>query len=208
MHISTIEITPIKVLGNNVDFSTIEITLEKRRGNNVNFSTNEITSKKLRGNHVDFSTNEITSKKVRGNHVNFSTSKITSKKYAEMTWKFVEIWSSTYDVISTANRRGFDVVCPLGGKYGVISLVSMFPSRVMVLKLPKKGILFLQFCVDLSKKSKYIKAIYIYISERSRYALSENGIVYYTLFYCSRDIRFEVKDLCLISAESASFLIF
>ena len=96
-------------------------------------------------------------------------------------------------------------MCPLGGKYGVISLVSVFPSRVMVLKLPKKGILFLQFCVDLSK---YIKAIYIYISERSRYALSENGIVYYTLFYCSRDIRFEFKELCLISAESASFLIF
>ena len=169
------------------------------------FRPAKLHRKKLRGNHVDFSTNEITSKKVSGNHVNFSTSKITSRKYAEMTWKFVEIWSSTYDVISTANRRGFDVVCPLGGKYGVISLVSVFPSRVMVLKLPKKGILFLQFCVDLSK---YIKAIYIYISERSRYALSENGIVYYTLFYCSRDIRFEFKELCLISAESASFLIF
>ena len=171
----------------------------------MDFSTIEITSKKVRGNNVDFSISEITPKKVRENHVDFSTIEITSKKYAEMTWKFVEIWSSTYDVISTANRRGFDVVCPLGGKYGVISLVSVFPSRVMVLKLPKKGILFLQFCVDLSK---YIKAIYIYISERSRYALSENGIVYYTLFYCSRDIRFEFKELCLISAESASFLIF
>ena len=96
MPISTIEITLIKVRGNNVDFSTIEITSKKVRGNNADFSTIEITSKKVRGNHVDFSTSEITSKKVRGNHVDFSTIEITSKKYAEMTWKFVEIWSSTY----------------------------------------------------------------------------------------------------------------
>ena len=113
MHISTIEITPIKVRENHVDFSTIEITskkargnhvdfwtskitLKKVRGNNVDFSTIEITWKKVHGNHVDFSTSKITSKKVPGNHVDFSTIEITLKKYAEMTWKFVEIWSSTY----------------------------------------------------------------------------------------------------------------
>ena len=50
---------------------------------------------------------------------------------------------------------------------GVICLVSMFPSWVMVFKLSKK-VHFLQFCADLSKKSKSIKAIYIYASERSR----------------------------------------
>ena len=43
-------------------------------------------------------------------------------------------------------------------KNGVICLVSMFPSWVMVLKLSKK-VHFLQFCADLSKKSKSIKAI-------------------------------------------------
>ena len=43
---------------------------------------------------------------------------------------------------------------------------------------------FLQFCADLTKKSKSIKAIYIYASERSRYALSENGTVYYAMTYC------------------------
>ena len=48
-------------------------------------------------------------------------------------------------------------------KKGVISLVSMFLSRVIVLKLSKKVILFLQFYADLSKKSKYVKAIYIYV---------------------------------------------
>ena len=46
-------------------------------------------------------------------------------------------------------------------KNGVISLVSMFPWRVIVLKLSKKMILFLKFCAELSKKSKY----YIYASD-------------------------------------------
>ena len=72
-------------------------------------------------------------------------------------------------------------------KNGVICLVSMFPSWVMVLKLSKK-VHFLQFCADLSKKSKSIEAIYIYASERSRYALSENGIVYCAMTYYFGDI--------------------
>ena len=57
----------------------------------------------------------------------------------------------------------------------------------MVLKLSKK-VHFLQFCPEFSKKSKSIKAIYRYASERSRYALSENGIVYYAMTYYSGDI--------------------
>ena len=58
----------------------------------------------------------------------------------------------------------------------------MFTSWVMVLKLSKKGH-FLLYCADLSKK-----AISVYASERSRYALSENGIVYYAMTYCFGDI--------------------
>ena len=77
----------------------------------------------------------------------------------------------------------------VNGKNGVISLVFKFPPRVIVLKLSKKGILFLQFCACLSKKSKYIKTIYIYASEKSCCALSENGIIYYTAIYCFGDIR-------------------
>ena len=38
--------------------------------------------------------------------------------------------------------------------------------------------MFCNFITDLSNKSKYIKEIYIYASERSCYALSENGAVY------------------------------
>ena len=72
-------------------------------------------------------------------------------------------------------------------KNGVICLVPMFPSWVKVLK-SSKNVHFLQFCAVLSKKSKSIKAIYIYACERSRYALSENGIVYYAMTYCFEDI--------------------
>ena len=41
----------------------------------------------------------------------------------------------------------------------------------------------MQFFADLSKKSKFVKVIYIYASERSCYALSENGIVYCAMAY-------------------------
>ena len=50
----------------------------------------------------------------------------------------------------------------------------------MVLKWPKK-VHFLQCCADLSEK--YIKAIYLDVSESSCFALSENGIVYYAICY-------------------------
>ena len=72
-------------------------------------------------------------------------------------------------------------------KNRVICLVSMFPSWVMVLKLSRTEH-FLQFCADLSHKSKSIEAIYIYTSERSRHALLENGIVYYAMTYSFEDI--------------------
>ena len=67
-------------------------------------------------------------------------------------------------------------------KTGFICLVSMFHSYVIVLKLSKNGHI-LQICADLSNKSKSIKAIYIYASERHCYALSENGIVCYSMTY-------------------------
>ena len=54
-------------------------------------------------------------------------------------------------------------------KNGVIYLLSMFPSWVMVRKLSKKKVHFLQFCADLNKKSKSVEAIYTYVSESSHY---------------------------------------
>ena len=70
----------------------------------------------------------------------------------------------------------------VGQENGVICLVSMLLSWVIFFKLSKK-VHFLQFCADLSKKSKSIKAIYIYTFERSPNTLSENGIVYYAMTY-------------------------
>ena len=113
VYFSTYKITSKKVSGNNVDFLARESTLKKVRGNNVDFSNIEITSKKVRGKNVDISTIEITSKKVRENDMDFSISEITLKSYVEMTWKFVEVWSSLYrrniDVESTSIRRGVPV---------------------------------------------------------------------------------------------------
>ena len=75
-------------------------------------------------------------------------------------------------------------------------LVFMFSSRVMVLKLSKK-VNFLQFCADLSKKSKYIKAVYIYASERYCHAPSENDIVCYAMIYCFGDIKVWIQRTLL-----------
>ena len=44
---------------------------------------------------------------------------------------------------------------------------------------------FFQFCAD---SVKYFKAIYIYASETSCYAFSENFIVYYAMTLCFKDI--------------------
>ena len=59
-------------------------------------------------------------------------------------------------------------------------LVFMFLSWVMILKLSKQ-VNFFNFVLTLAKKSKYVKAICIYASERSRYVLSENVIAYYAM---------------------------
>ena len=102
-----------KVSRNIVDISAKEIRTKKVRRSKVDFSTIEITSKKVRGNNMDFSTIKITFKKVRRNKVEFTISEITSKRYVEMTWKFVDIWSSTYrrniHVESTLISRGVPV---------------------------------------------------------------------------------------------------
>ena len=74
----------------------------------------------------------------------------------------------------------------LDEKNGVICLVSKYPSWVMVLKLS-----------EFSNKSKSIKSTYIYTSERSRYATSENGIGYYTITCCFGDIRVWSQNILL-----------
>ena len=73
-------------------------------------------------------------------------------------------------------------------KWGHLSSFHVPFLRVMALKLSKK-VHFLRFCANPSKKSKSIKALSIYASERSRCERSENGIVYYAMTYCFGDTR-------------------
>ena len=72
-------------------------------------------------------------------------------------------------------------------KWGHLSSFHV-PSELWSLNWLKKCV-FLQFCADLSKKSKPINVIYIYASERSCYELSENGIVYHAMIYHFGGIR-------------------
>ena len=72
----------------------------------------------------------------------------------------------------------------------------------MIIKLLKK-VHFFSFVLTSAKKSKYVKAIYIYASERSRYALSENVIVYYAMTWSFEDIsvwnRKTLVNFCWVS---------
>ena len=86
----------------------------------------------------------------------------------------------------------------------VFCLVSMFPSWVIVLKLSKK-VHFSEFCADMSKKSKSSKEIYIYASERSCYAFSENGIVYFAMTYSFGDIRIWSQRILLNFSWASMF---
>ena len=65
-------------------------------------------------------------------------------------------------------------------KNGVFYLVSMFPFRVTIFKLPEK-VYFLEICANLSKKPKSIKSIYTNVSENSLNTLS---MVYRGLSQC------------------------
>ena len=69
----------------------------------------------------------------------------------------------------------------------------------MVLKLPKI-VHFLQICAEINKKSKCIKAIYLYSSERPYHVLSKNSMFYRGLSNSSQNIE---EQNILKSAESA-----
>ena len=112
-----------------------------------------------------------------------------------------EFWAFSNSEMNITNRLE-----KVDEKNAVICLVFMLPSWVMVLKLHKSA--FLQFCADLSEKSKAIKAIYMYASESSRYTLSEIDVVYYAMTYCFNHMSVWSNNFWGISAGSASFFIF
>ena len=69
----------------------------------------------------------------------------------------------------------------------VICLVSMLVSCLMVYELCKI-VHFFQLCADLQKEPKYVKIIYIYLSESSHYTHLENDMVCRGLSHHSLDI--------------------
>ena len=109
---STIELTSKKVLETKWIFRPLKLHRKKYVETAGIFEPSKLHQKstwKQRGffdhqNYIDksrwkkrgFFDHGNFSKKVGGNDMDFSISEITSKKYVEMTWKFVEIWSSTY----------------------------------------------------------------------------------------------------------------
>ena len=64
------------------------------------------------------------------------------------------------------------------------------------------------FCNFMLTSARNLSLLKQYESERSRYAFSEDGIVYYAMLTVSEIFGFKVEEICEISAESASFLIF
>ena len=79
-------------------------------------------------------------------------------------------------------------------KNGVICLVSMFPSWIMVLKLSKK-VHFLQFCADLSKKSKFIKAIFTYMHLKGLVTHFQKMVLFIVLWLTILEILvFEIEE--------------
>ena len=58
----------------------------------------------------------------------------------------------------------------------------------MVLKL-SKIVSFLHFFADISKSYKAVIALYIYASESSPFTLLKNGVGFYAIIYCLRDMR-------------------
>ena len=130
-----IKTTLKKVHWNDVDFSPIRITSKKVHRKNGDFRSIDITSKKVRRNDMDISQIKIMSK----SYVKISSSfcslipcgtkyvettwffpiEITSKKYVEATWKYDDIFFSTY-------RRNIDTELMLITRVVLVGFAEIF----------------------------------------------------------------------------------
>ena len=129
-----------KVRRNNVDFPTIEIKSKKDVEKKWIFRPAKLHQEKYVDTKRIFRPAKLHRKKYVETTSIFRPSKLRRKKYVETTWIFrsaklhrKSTWkwrlnSSKFglqgiDVISTSNRRGFDMVCPL------VSYVSLVVHR-------------------------------------------------------------------------------
>ena len=72
----------------------------------------------------------------------------------------------------------------------------MIPIWVMAWKLPKKVLFFTILCW-LSQKSKSVEAIYIYASESTHYALSENAMISTNLSHLHEILAIKISKTML-----------
>ena len=75
----------------------------------------------------------------------------------------------------------------------------------MVSKLSKK-VHFLQFCADLSKKSKSVKTIYIDASKSSYYTLTENVMVFRGLSHIHEMIAIKISKKMMTQQKFSKIL--
>ena len=91
-------------------------------------------------------------------------------------------------------------------KFRYFCLVSFFLFSVMLLKIPKIAH-FLQIFADPSKKSKIIKTIYSYLSERPHHSKNSNFIDVSPTVHVEM-MRNTISKKCWISRNSTKFTIF
>ena len=95
----------------------------------------------------------------------------------------------------------------IDGKNWVICLVSIFPSRVMVLNCLKKCNIF-NFVLTSARNLSILKQ-FTYIHLKGLVEHFQEMVFFIILWFTDLDILgFEVKELCESSTESVSFLIF
>ena len=90
-------------------FSIHQNCIEKTQQNDMELPPVKITSINVHRNGINFLPIEITSNKVRRNDVEFSRIEMTLDKFVETTWKFIDIFFSTFrcsiDIESTSIWR-------------------------------------------------------------------------------------------------------
>ena len=114
--------------------------------------------------------------------MDFPTIEYTSKKYEQMTWKLSKFGLRRTDVISTSNRCGFDVVCPLGDAWNILLLQTNEKYWVV-----KRKAVVSELSQNLFLYIKVNKSLYI-AKSRQRYYKTLNNILLHAPNHALKDL--------------------
>ena len=114
MHILTRHITSKRVRGNNVDFLTIKITSKKYMETMWIFRSSKLHPKTYGEITQIFLPARLRQKRYVEKTRIFRSSKLHRKSKRKWRGKSSKFGIRRIDIMSTSNRRGFDVVCSLG----------------------------------------------------------------------------------------------